>query len=201
MKILGIDFDNTLVSYDDLFCEIASERGFTFPESTSTKEEVRDHIRSLGREEEWTLLQGHVYGSCMMRAKLFEGALEALRQIRDFNYKIVLISHRSRFPYAGFQYDLHAAALEFLEEHRLLVPDGPLYEAHFETSKEAKIAKIMQYSCSHFLDDLPEILSMESFPSVTRKILFSSKKTSSNIPKDTTVVSHWGELPSILQND
>ena len=55
--LIGLDFDNTLISYDQLFFACALECGL-IPESLSAdKIAVRDHLRESGREDMWTRLQ------------------------------------------------------------------------------------------------------------------------------------------------
>jgi len=79
MKIhLGIDFDNTLVSYDELFWKLARESNL-IPESIAVKKEaVRDYLRSIDKEGNWTEMQGTVYGLRIEEAKPFTGVKEAL---------------------------------------------------------------------------------------------------------------------------
>jgi hypothetical protein len=57
--ILGVDFDNTIVRYDELFHRIAVERGFIPKSLPARKKEVRDFLRRQGHEQTWTELQGH----------------------------------------------------------------------------------------------------------------------------------------------
>ena len=64
--LIGIDFDNTIVCYDGVFYETAVERKMIGCDSQCrSKEQVRDYLRGIGKEDQWTLLQGYVYGTCM----------------------------------------------------------------------------------------------------------------------------------------
>src|SRR4029453_7135915 len=61
--LLGIDFDNTLVTYDQLFRVVALAGGLIDPDFAGTKQEIRDRIRLLPDGElAWQRLQGFVYG-------------------------------------------------------------------------------------------------------------------------------------------
>ena len=62
---LGIDFDNTIVGYDQLFHRVAVERRLIPANLPPRKNDVRDFLRSQGREDDWTMLQGYVYGPRM----------------------------------------------------------------------------------------------------------------------------------------
>ena len=60
---LGLDFDNTLIDYDEVFYEIACEKNLIPKNIGKTKVKVRKFLKDNGEEELFTLLQGEVYGS------------------------------------------------------------------------------------------------------------------------------------------
>ncbi len=71
---MGIDFDNTLVSYDDVLLDEVKRRGIFHPDSGKGKTTIRDSIRQLPNGEmEWQKLQAAIYGPRMKDAKPFEG--------------------------------------------------------------------------------------------------------------------------------
>ena len=47
--VLGVDFDNTIVSYDCLFHRVAAERGLIPASLVATKGAVRDYLRRSSR--------------------------------------------------------------------------------------------------------------------------------------------------------
>ena len=51
---IGVDFDNTIVCYDRLFHRLARERGLIPETVPQTKGAVRDYLRSIDREDDWT---------------------------------------------------------------------------------------------------------------------------------------------------
>ena len=58
---IGLDFDNTIIRYDEVFLAEAKRRGLVAPEFRGTKQAVRDTIRLLpSGEVAWQQLQGHV---------------------------------------------------------------------------------------------------------------------------------------------
>ncbi|HEX6713425.1 MAG TPA: hypothetical protein VF066_08565, partial [Thermoleophilaceae bacterium] len=124
--VLGVDFDNTIVSYDEVFHDIAVEDGLIPAGIARTKESVRNHLRRAGREDDWTRLQGEVYGARMDRARPFHGVLEALRDCARDGIELAIVSHKTRHPYLGPRYDLHAAAREWLEQRGFVGPDAPV---------------------------------------------------------------------------
>jgi hypothetical protein len=48
----------------------------------------------------------------------------------------------------------------------------PRESVYFELTKAAKLGRIGQCGCTHFVDDLPEFLGEPGFPAGTQRILF-----------------------------
>jgi hypothetical protein len=99
--VIGIDFDNTIVCYDDLFTRVAVELGLVPPEVATSKTAIRDHLRAAGQEDRWTELQGTIYGPRMPDAPPFPGVLEFFAACRAAGVPVAIVSHRTRFPYLG----------------------------------------------------------------------------------------------------
>ncbi len=172
---IGIDFDNTIACYDGVFHAAGVERGLIPAEVATDKTSVRNYLRSIGRDSDFTELQGYVYGPGMKHVALYPGLAAALRQLASAGHELYLVSHKTATPFAGPAYDLHAAAREFLVNQRLLQGAGGLFTeaaVYFELTKEAKIQRITALACDVFVDDLPEILAMPGLPPGLRPILF-----------------------------
>ena len=198
--ILGVDFDNTIVCYDALFHRVAVERGLVPASIAANKNDVRDYLRFAGREPEWTKLQGYVYGARMAEANPFPGVHDFFRACREHDITVHIISHKTRHPFIGEHYDLHAASRNWLKRQGFFSPEGAGLrpdQIFFELTKPAKLARIAACACTHFIDDLPEILSDPAFPSNTAQLLFAPTTSSSTI-SGTNVFSKWTELQSHL---
>lgn len=185
---IGIDFDNTIVSYDRLFHRVAVEAGLIPSDLSATKISVRDYLRSVDREDDWTEMQGHVYGARMAEADVFPGVIEFLRRARCERLDVCIVSHKTRYPFRGQQYSLHQAARDWID---LALSDetGPLVPADrvfFELTKQEKLRRIADLRCDCFVDDLPEILLAPEFPSRTRRILFDPDGA---YPRNTTLIA------------
>src|SRR5689334_1104441 len=115
--LIGLDFDNTIVRYDRLFHRLAVERSLLPVELPATKQAVRDHLRSIGREDDWTELQGIAYGPRIVDAEPWPGVLPFLWRCHQAGWRVVVVSHKTRHPYRGEKHDLHAAAHAFLKAH------------------------------------------------------------------------------------
>ncbi len=88
----------------------------------SGKNAVRQFLREGGREAEWTELQGVAYGTGMVKAEPFVGALEFVREALQRGRILKIISHRTHHPIVGDQTDLHASALGWLQREGFVGP-------------------------------------------------------------------------------
>lgn len=171
---IGLDFDNTIVSYDELFHKVAREQDLVPLETPVNKLAVRDHLRNIGQEDRWTEMQGYIYGARMDEAVAYPGAIDFIRLAAQAGHTLSIVSHKTRHPFLGLQYDLHAAARGWIEHHLIwegepLIPSSQIY---FELTKPDKIARIAYAQCDIFIDDLPEILMAEGFPEAAERLLF-----------------------------
>lgn len=192
--IVGLDFDNTIVCYDEAIAVLA-EKTFALPTEVSrTKLGIRDYLRRTGQEEAWTQFQGELYGPGMAYASPFPEVVSTLRDLEQAGYQFVVISHRTRFPYLGERYDLHQFANDWLQAHLPRV----LSSVAFHETKSDKILDIGRVGCDYFLDDLPEILSDSQFPQSTRGILFSPMGER-GVWLGASIAS-WAELKSVVSD-
>jgi hypothetical protein len=198
--MIGIDFDNTIVCYDEVFGRVAVEQGLVPPHAATSKTAIRDHLRAAGQEDRWTELQGTIYGPRMPDARPFPGVLEFFQACRAAGVPVAIVSHRTRFPYLGERHDLHAAARDWLARHGFHDPAGiglPIERVFFEETKEAKLARIAGVGCTHFIDDLPDLLAHPLFPQDVRRILFDPHGEHAPLPDGNSAHS-WGQLSSLL---
>lgn len=172
---MGVDLDNTLACYDGVFHRLALERGLVSRDVALTKEAVRAALCAAGREGEWTALQGEVYGPGMQAASPFPGALAFLETCRRLGVPVSVVSHRTRTPFHGAPHDLHRSGRDWLRTSGLLdtartgLADR---DVHLEETRAGKLTRIAALGCTHFVDDLPEILADPAFPEGVVRVLF-----------------------------
>lgn len=170
---IGIDFDNTIACYDGVFHRAAVERGLVPPTLGTSKNAVRDHLNGSGRNDAFTQLQGYVYGARMELVLPYPGVANFIRRARRAGHEVFVISHKTSRPMSGPDFDLHAAARQFLLTHGFIGPTVvPPGNIHFEPTKAAKVAAAATVGCDVFVDDLLEILAMPGFPDDMRAVLF-----------------------------
>lgn len=196
--LLGFDFDNTLISYDRLFRHVALDQALIPEEIPPEKNAVRDYLRQQGREEQWTRLQGEVYGNRILEAEPYPGMQAVLKELSGRQIPMCIVSHKTRTPYLGESWDLHAAARSWLVQQGFHDSNGLGWledQVFFELTKDAKVARILALGCTHYVDDLPEILEM--LPDSVEKIFFAPDEDLAKHPK-WKLMRSWQELPALL---
>lgn len=197
MVVVGVDFDNTIVNYQDIFHRVAYEWKVIPPELPSSKKAVRDHLRDAGLEDKWTLLQGYVYGCRMQEASMYPGVREFFDEARAQGISVKIVSHKTQRPYAGEPYDLHRAARDWLLTIGLTDPSLIDSDVFFEVSKADKIKRIETLKCDVFIDDLPEFLAEALFPTNVKRYLFDPDQQ--HIGEDRFLKAEtWSELRKVL---
>jgi hypothetical protein len=196
---LGFDFDNTIVCYNAAIAALADELFDLPPEVPRTKLGLRDYLRGADREPDWTAFQGELYGPGMRYAQPFEGAIEIMLQLVDAGHELVIISHRSRRPYAGEPHDLHVAARSWVADRLqiagLFAEDNS--SINFLETRQEKVARITTLGCQAFLDDLPDVLCAPDFPPSATGVLFDPSR-SIPVQEGLHRISSWYELPALL---
>ena len=172
--IVGIDFDNTLACYDGIFHAEALRRGLLEPDAPKDKRGVRAALCAKGREEDFTILQGYVYGPGITAAPAYPGALDCIRRLLHMGAEVFVVSHKTPYPYLGPRYDLQESARQWLVARGFVAPDALEERRIFlESTKEAKLARIAELGCTHFIDDLPDFLAHPLFPAGCKGLLFA----------------------------
>ena len=174
---VGIDFDNTIASYDDLMHETAVGWGLIDAGQRRDKKGIRDRLRQLpGGESHWRRLQTYAYGEGMARARPMEGVKDFLLFCRVNGIPVWIVSHKTEYNNFGPPtVNLRQAAMRWLDEQDFfdeaatgLCPE----RVFFETTLEDKVARIADLALTNFVDDLEETFLERGFPAAAGKIHF-----------------------------
>lgn len=195
----GIDLDNTIVDYSDVFKKIAVGLVEFSGQEFTGKESLAAHLRSINREDLWTEIQGFVYGPMMTDAKISEGLVSVLANEVKASDEIIIISHRTKFPSSGLDFDLHGGARDWINKNVISQPELSKLNLsyYFETSIEDKIKRIQSTAVDIFIDDHLGILSHTLFPSKVAKIHLSAVE---GALEGILTMSSWKEFPAILRS-
>lgn len=201
---IGIDFDNTIACYDGVFHAAALERGLIPADLGRDKNSVRDHLNGSGRKDDFTELQGYVYGARMDLVSPYPGFAEFVATARAAGHDLFIVSHKTKHPILGPKHDMHAAARGFLTDRGLMgeasgqiAPD----RVFFELTKDEKVARAHALACELFVDDLPEILAMSGFPDGMRKVLFDPENQFAAKPVPYERRASWVEIAADVVRD
>jgi hypothetical protein len=184
--IIGVDFDNTLVSYDDLFYEIALEKQLITAHIPRKKNLIREYVkRGPQGEAQWQALQSIAYGPEMYRAKLIPNVEDFLNWSTHTQTPVYIVSHKSLY--------LQNAALDWILKNKIISTHCLPDHVFFEPTRIKKIERIHKLGCTHFIDDLEEVFLESSFPKNIDKILFTEIQKDFSIPYSRVTYS-WKEI-------
>jgi hypothetical protein len=174
---IGIDFDNTIITYDAVFRATALRRGLIDEGFGGlSKQAIRDHVRLLPDGEiAWQRLQGEVYGKGVAEAAMFAGVGEFLERCRRRKLPVAIVSHKTEYGhYDPDRVNLRQAALDWMTAQGFFRDYGlKMGDVFFESTRGEKLKRIAALSCTHFIDDLEEVLTDPGFPEDVSRILFS----------------------------
>lgn len=196
---IGIDFDNTLVNYTNVFAfyvrKMIGSGGIV---DLSTKDSIRSSIRSLpDGERVWTRLQCKVYGEGVMEAHFADGVITFLLGCKKNNVPVSIISHKTKYCAEGKKHNLHAQAFKFLEINSFFHKTGILTDTvFFEETRSAKLLRIKQQKCTHFIDDLIDVFRDKGFPKNTVRMLYSKSRSGSD--PDFLTFASWNAIQNYI---
>jgi hypothetical protein len=192
--IIGIDLDNTIAIYDKLFRNQANLLNVPF--KFKSKKEIADYLRDIDSEEEWTKLQGLIYGPLMEYAEVADGFLDTLKKLIDDNFEIIIISHRTQYSQYDGLYNLHYFANKWIEKNIISkIGKNKIKNIIFAETIDSKVNYISIENITYFIDDLPKVLNHINFPKTVKKILYSNEKVSENYFLQS---NNWIELINFI---
>jgi len=176
--VIGVDFDNTIVSYDRSLSLLAYEKGYMSDFEIKPKIWIRDFVRTLpDGETKWQTMQAEIYGNRMYAAELIDGIKAFFQTCRMHKINLYIVSHKTRFSNLGFSnVDLRRAARKWMIEQEFFSSTGlglANDDVYFESTRQKKLARIAKLKCTHFIDDLQETYADNLFPSGVTKLLYS----------------------------
>ena len=195
---IGVDFDNTIASYDNLFIEVASKKGFLPKGWKGNKTRIRNFLLSLSNGKKvWMEIQGLVYGKYMRRAQLMPNVLNFFKLCKERKYTLYIISHKTEFGHFDSEkISLRKEALKWMKSKKFFDQDFVGFNKNnifFANTRKQKVKIISRLKCDWFIDDLHEVFTEKKFPKNTKKILFGkidNKYISNNIAN----FSNWSDI-------
>jgi hypothetical protein len=202
--VVGVDFDNTIISYDGVMRSVAARQGYISADGPTDKRSIRDLIclRPDG-DIDWQHVQGEVYGPRISEAVLIDGVASFFRRCLDARVNVHIISHKTEFAgYDPTRTNLRKAALQWLRQQDAFVHTGLGLSAGnvwFAATRQEKIEHIRRLGCRVFVDDLVEVFSEPSFPATVERILFDP--TGGEAKHADRAFRTWSEIEAHLFDD
>jgi len=196
-RICGVDFDNTIVSYDDVLASIARQRGLVDASEAGSKRKIRDRIRQLPEGEiEWQKCQALIYGPCIDQARINDGVPEFFHLCAQRRVKVYIISHKTESSPFDTVTNLRQAAMDWMTGQRFFEASGldlRQSDVFFADSRREKARTIARLQCTHFIDDLEETFLEETFPQSTARILYDPARQEP-AAAGITVMKSWKDI-------
>jgi thiamine kinase-like enzyme len=183
---IGIDLDNTILKYDEVFHFLALEQSWIDQDCLSDKDAVKKALSKKSKdssqsENRWQQLQAWAYGNHIEKALVFDGFFDFVRQAQQCGDRLFIVSHKTEFSNYDPSIPLRDAALNTLDQRDFFKQfnDGGLgfeqQDVFFASSLDEKIQKIKELNLTHFIDDLSKVIDHREFPNETKGILFASR--------------------------
>lgn len=198
---IGIDFDNTIIDYDEVFLTVAKQRGLIRADFDGPKLMVRNEIRQIpDGEKQWMEVQGYVYGKGISGARLYWGVDRFLAMCRQKACEVFIVSHKTQYGHFDpDRVDLRQAAFTWMTERGLFDPNGYAISPQnvfFEGTREEKVERIRWVRCEVFIDDLAEVFLEPDFPPGVKRILLSSRAPEA--ASGVEVCATWREVENAV---
>jgi hypothetical protein len=177
---LGLDLDNTLIYYDQLFVDVARRQGLVPISWRSSKSELKEYLlKEEDGDRRWMALQGMVYGKAQAQAQIFKGVPLFLMRARFHRVAIWIVSHKTQYGHFDSEkIPLRQVAMEWMEQHGFFATNGFAIDpthVYFAPTREEKVCRIGELALTHFVDDLPEVFAERSFPQMTQPLLLDPR--------------------------
>ena len=161
---IGLDFDNTLARYDQVFASEAKQEKFVPKEWRGTKKQLRDTLRSReGGDIMWQKLQGRVYGPMMSQAELFPGVIQFMLRCKHRGDDLFIVSHKTEYGHFDpTETPLRQVALQWMTQCGFFkkIKCGLRHEqVFFESTRNEKVSRISSLDLDVFIDDLKEVFA------------------------------------------
>ena len=162
---IGIDLDNTIIDYHNLFQTTLEQKTKTKLNRIFSKSNIKEIAKRDYGENFWADIQAKVYGKEIKKAKLMKGFDEFLLYARNKKFKLYIVSHKTNLSQNKEKnYKLIEAANLWLKTNNFFTLKA------FEQLKSTTVKKII-FKTEDKIKELNEIEFFETQKKVTKEIL------------------------------
>jgi hypothetical protein len=195
---VGIDFDNTLICYEQIFSDEAVKKGWLPPsDNPLSKAEVKSELISQdGNDLRWQELQSIVYGTeVILNAPFFAGVIDFFKKIQQYDVELFIVSHKSNYSNFDKTKDLRHWARQWMSQNNI-TSYIPTENINFEETLPEKVERINSLNFHFFIDDLQKVYDHSTFTKNCNKILFNDPESTS---KDVLQFNNWSDISFFLE--
>ncbi|MDC0253257.1 hypothetical protein OAK75_00065 [Bacteriovoracales bacterium] len=194
---IGFDFDNTIVSYESLFYDLAIEKEYFQKEHNVPK--IKSVVKELlinqdGHDLRWRELQSLAYGKEITKAQPFPNAISVISELKKQEHDLFIVSHKTEYSNYQKGVNLRKVARNWIKLNQVDIKEENVF---FCETIEKKIDKVSQLRLDFFFDDLLKVLQHNNWPEHTQGIHFLPKGESDH----KMHLLSWDHMLPILQND
>ena len=169
-------------------------------EFPASKIKIRNFLRKQNKDHEFTTLQAEVYGPMILKATPYPGVLKVLKHLNKQSIEKFIVSHKTIYPYKGPRYKLRDYALSWMKKNNFFSKDDLNWnrdKIFFEETIENKVERIKKLGCTHYIDDLTEVLNL--LPQNIIRIHFSP--TEKVIWDKGETIRNWNEFLTFFDSN
>lgn len=166
VRKIGIDLDNTIINYKNSFKIFCKRNKLNI--KIFDKKNLKIYLDKNKNLPSWTEAQEEIYGNLIKFAKLFKHYKKFEKNLIKNNFKIFIISHKTKYSQFSKKYDLRLAANKWINQN-LKIEN---YKVYFCRTIIDKIRIINDLKLDYYIDDLTKILNNKLLNKKTNKILF-----------------------------
>lgn len=182
-KKIGIDLDNTIINYNKAFIKFLKKKKIFI------KDIKKDKIKKISNNNSkiinWTQTQEEIYGNYIKYAKLFSYYKSFEKFALKNNFKLFIISHKTKYSEYSNKYNLHNKSRVWLKKNIKIEN----YKIFFHKNLDSKIKRISNLKLDYYIDDLDKIFKKKKLSTKIKKIYFSTKKI-----KNTINIDNWKKI-------
>ena len=109
--IIGVDLDNTIINYNNIFRKIA-EKKINYLKNKNIKSSIKKHLQKTSKNL-WKNFKVKFMVSEFF--EIFENFKNFLNFANSKKLKVIIISHKTKYPIIGKKINIHKATLKFLK--------------------------------------------------------------------------------------
>lgn len=195
MADIVIDLDNTVAIYDNVILEICHDLKVDIPADCKSKLSISNYLKSANMNDLWTEIQGICYGPEMYRAKVAPGFRKYADYAKKRNFRLILVSHKTKYPASGLEADLRLSAKSWIDQNLKEIFDS----IYFEDTLVSKVSRIKKIDPYLLVDDL-EIVLLKSELGKERSVLIHNSDKKYQSPYYQTIQTWDSIMQSINLN-